>query len=98
MFFKFLKRNSEAPAPVKRRSRRRSRPDAPPTTGQTDMQALEVSEASDSSAWNLWKDSVAMIESQLSALQPKGKLHRRSESGEPTQPQDVGTFARVKKP
>lgn len=94
MIFKFFKRQPEPPQ-VKPKPRRTVKPQTAVPTLPPEPSTLEVKEGSEHADWALWEDSVAMMDSQLSSLQPKLKIYRH-EPETPTEFQDVEAFARVK--
>jgi hypothetical protein len=93
MIFKFFKRQPE-PA-VKPKTRRRAKPQTTIPMLPPEPSTLEVKEGSEHADWALWEDSVAMMDSQLSSLQPKLKIYDR-EPETPTDFQEIEAFARVK--
>jgi hypothetical protein len=98
MIFKFLKlKRSPPPAPAaKPKPRRKVRADTTIPAFPPEPSSLEVTEGSDHESWSLWEDSVAMMDSQLSSLQPNVKRHGLDESETPTEFQDIEAFARVR--
>jgi hypothetical protein len=95
MIFKFFKRQSEPAPAVKPKPRRKAKPQATVPMLPPEPSTLEVREGSEHADWALWEDSVAMMDSQLSSIQPKLKLYH-SEAEAPTDFQEIEAFARVK--
>jgi len=102
MIFKFLKlKRSPPPAPAakprpKPKASRKVRSDTTIPALPPEPSSLEVTEGSDHESWSLWEDSVAMMDSQLSSLQPNVKRHGLDEPETPTEFQDIEAFARVR--
>ncbi len=94
MIFKFFKREPE-PTPVKPKPRRTVKRQTAVPILPPEPSTLEVTEGSEHADWALWEDSVAMMDSQLSSLQPKLKMYRH-EQETPTEFQEIEAFARVK--
>jgi hypothetical protein len=102
MIFKFFKR--EEPKPVKAKSKAAAKP-APrrKTKGEAttipmlppEPSTFEVTEGSTHSDWELWEDSVAALDSQMSTLQPNVRRFRH-EPETPTEFQDIEAFATVR--
>lgn len=94
MIFKFFKRQPDPPA-AKPTPRRKVKPQSTLPMLPPEPSTLEVKEGSEHSDWALWEDSVAMMDSQLSSLQPKVKLYRH-EAETPTDFLEIEAYARVK--
>ena len=102
MIFKFFKREAPKP-PAKAKSKAAPKP-APrrKVKGDTTLPMLppepstfEVTEGSAHSDWELWEDSVAALDSQMSTLQPTVRRFRH-EPETPTEFQDIEAFATVR--
>jgi hypothetical protein len=104
MIFKFFKREAPKP-PAKARSKAAAPKPAPrrKTKGETttipmlppEPSTFEVTEGSAHSDWELWEDSVAALDSQMSTLQPTVRRFRH-EPETPTEFQDIEAFATVR--
>jgi hypothetical protein len=102
MIFKFFKR--EEPKPVKAKSKAAAKP-APRRKVKGEVTTIpmlppepstfEVTEGSTHSDWELWEDSVAALDSQMSTLQPHVRRFRH-EPETPTEFQDIEAFATVR--
>lgn len=96
MIFRFLKR-TPPPAPPARsktaKAKRKAKGDTLPVIPEPST--LEVTEGSAHEDWELWENSVAEFDSQLSTLQPSPRRFRHDPET-PTEFQDIEAFARVK--
>jgi hypothetical protein len=96
MIFKFFKREPPPPAAkVKAAPRRKVKGDTTMPMLPPEPSTLEVTEGSTHSDWELWEDSVAALDSQMSTLQPSARRHRH-EPETPTEFQDIEAFATVR--
>lgn len=96
MIFKFLRRSPPPAPPAKTKSvktKRKARGDTLPMSPEPS--SLQVTEGSAHEDWELWENSVAELDSQLSTLQPHSRRFRH-DADTPSEFQDVEAFARVK--
>jgi hypothetical protein len=100
MIFKFFKREPAKPVAVpakakaKAAPRRKSKGDTTLPMLPPEPSTLEVTEGSTHSDWELWEDSVAALDSQMSTLQPTSRFRHEPET--PTEFQDIEAFATVR--
>ena len=92
---KFLKRLAGIEDPEPPPARKRKRKSSPNSRFDSGPGALpDITEGSNESDWDLWKDSVAAVDSQMSSLMPADSRYTDTQ---PSELSDLDPFGRVTK-